>query len=230
MAVIEAKKAAKEMTTVKGDCGAAGLRLEDWQDMSSLLNESAIAEAERGGYKILFGKLGRKDMAEQSLNDAIRQALLIRHADSGASEEIRTSVAAEKLYNCFNGKEGGFVLYPQGYVALFLPASEYPNDLKTGLLQATDGGLSCLSPVRYAQTDIQRAIEQTTPQEPARPLTLAERYEAALENDWRDWLESTRRNNPKYVPAVRAEIEEQRQQRQQNIAGAEARAKKLELA
>lgn len=62
-------------------------------------------------------------------------------------------------------------------------------------------------------------------QEPARPLTKAERYEQAIEAGWQDWLESTARNNPKYVPEVEAEIAALRQQRQRDIAQAEARAR-----
>lgn len=62
-------------------------------------------------------------------------------------------------------------------------------------------------------------------QEPTRPLTKAERYEQAIEAGWQDWLESTARNNPKYVPEVEAEIAVLRQQRQRDIAEAEARAR-----
>ena len=62
-------------------------------------------------------------------------------------------------------------------------------------------------------------------QEPARPLSKAERYEQAIEAEWQDWLESTARNNPKYVPEVEAEIAVLRQQRQRDIAQAEARAR-----
>lgn len=163
----------------------AALRLEDWSGLDSLLDDEAVEKLQRAGWTIYFGKLSRSGAQSDALEGdpnvtearAIEENLLSYHVRSSASREAKLSGASRKLCQFFGvdlcasppppspgaTERGGWALYENGRVALFLEASAYPDPASAGLIGKTDGGLSCVTPLSHAKGEIQREKERAQP-------------------------------------------------------------------
>jgi hypothetical protein len=129
----------------------AALRLEDWSALNSLLNREAIERLRRAGWIIYLGRLTQRGLQSAMLDgcsarataaqaSAIRENLLSYHARSPAAQEAKLSAASRELCEFFGvdlraspsppaTDRGGWVLYKDGRVALFLEASACPDPM-----------------------------------------------------------------------------------------------------
>lgn len=136
-----------------GTARRAALRLEDWSAPNAVLNRGAIEKLRRAGWITFFGALTRRDLQSPALDggadrvtaaqaSAIKENLLSYHARSPATEQAKLSAASRELCEFFGvdlrasppsapaaTDRGGWVLYKNGRVALFLEASAYPDPI-----------------------------------------------------------------------------------------------------